>query len=337
MKILITGAAGGIGSTLCRDLNSLGHQLILVDNLRNGYLENLEQDGQIPGKFFKLDINSDEFYTLVEEESPDVVVHLAAITALPDCEVNYKECIRINVEGTAAVLGASRNSGVRKVIFASTSAVYENTKYSSEEGFSEEDQISPRLFYSLSKKMAEEICQSFSINYGMDVTILRFFNVFGPKQDIHRTSPPLINYVVREFKRGNTPILHSDGNQSRDYVFSEDVSDLIQKCIITDLEGQKIFNVSTNKTISVREIVKSIKDSIPQASSIEEEYRESHQLWDNYPSLYSGKYPLKKEIVSKETNKSSLGNNSLAKEKFNWNPRVNVLDLIKKVVQDIKI
>lgn len=337
MKILITGAAGGIGSTLCRDLNSLGHQLILVDNLRNGYLENLEQDGQVPGKFFKLDINSDEFYTLVEEESPEVVVHLAAITALPDCEVNYKECIRINVEGTAAVLGASRNSGVRKVIFASTSAVYENTKYSSEEGFSEEDQISPRLFYSLSKKMAEEICQSFSINYGMDVTILRFFNVFGPKQDIHRTSPPLINYVVREFKRGNTPILHSDGNQSRDYVFSEDVSDLIQKCIITDLEGQKIFNVSTNKTISVREIVKSIKDSIPQASSIEEEYRESHQLWDNYPSLYSGKYPLKKEIVSKETNKSSLGNNLLAKEKFNWNPRVNVLDLIKKVVQDIKI
>jgi nucleoside-diphosphate-sugar epimerase len=337
MKILITGAAGGIGSTLCRDLNSLGHQLILVDNLRNGYLENLEQNGQIPGKFFKLDINSDEFYTLVEEESPDVVVHLAAITALPDCEVNYKECIRINVEGTAAVLGASRNSGVRKVIFASTSAVYENTKYSSEEGFSEEDQISPRLFYSLSKKMAEEICQSFSINYGMDVTILRFFNVFGPKQDIHRTSPPLINYVVREFKRGNTPILHSDGNQSRDYVFSEDVSDLIQKCIITDLEGQKIFNVSTNKKISVREIVKSIKDSIPQASSIEEEYRESHQLWDNYPSLYSGKYPLKKEIVSKETNKSSLGNNSLTKEKFNWNPRVNVLDLIKKVVQDIKI
>ena len=337
MKILITGAAGGIGSTLCRDLNSLGHQLILVDNLRNGYLENLEQDGQIPGKFFKLDINSDEFCTLVEEESPDVVVHLAAITALPDCEVNYKECIRINVEGTAAVLGASRNSGVRKVIFASTSAVYENTKYSSEEGFSEEDQISPRLFYSLSKKMAEEICQSFSINYGMDVTILRFFNVFGPKQDIHRTSPPLINYVVREFKRGNTPILHSDGNQSRDYVFSEDVSDLIQKCIITDLEGQKIFNVSTNKTISVKEIVKSIKESIPQASLIKEEYRESHQLWDNYPSLYSGKYPLKKEIVSKETNKSSLGNNSLAKEKFNWNPRVNVLDLIKKVVQDIKI
>jgi UDP-glucose 4-epimerase len=337
MKILITGAAGGIGSTLCQDLNSLGHQLILVDNLRNGYLENLEQGGQIPGKFFKLDINSEEFYILVEKESPDVVVHLAAITSLPDCEVNYKECIRINVEGTAAVLGASRRSGVRKVIFASTSAVYENTNYSSERGFSEEDQISPRLFYSLSKKMAEEICQSFSINYGMDITILRFFNVFGPRQDIHRTSPPLINYVVREFKRGNIPILHSDGNQSRDYVFSEDVSDLIQKCILTDLEGQKIFNVSTNKTISVREIVKSIKDSIPQASSIGEEFRESHQLWDNYPSLYSGKYPLKKEIVSKETNKSSLGDNSLVKKTFNWNPRVNILELIKKVVLDIKI
>jgi nucleoside-diphosphate-sugar epimerase len=227
MKILITGAAGGIGSTLGYYLHKKGHDLILVDNLRNGYLENLKIDGETFGSFYQIDINSIEFYGLVKEKNPEVVVHLAAITSLPDCEVNSGECIRINVEGTVSVIEACRKSGVFRIIFASTSAVYENTEVSLEAGFDESDDINPRLFYSLSKKMAEEICLSYIQNYGMDILILRFFNVFGPKQDIHRKSPPLINYIVREFKKGRTPVLHSDGNQSRDYVYSEDVAETV--------------------------------------------------------------------------------------------------------------
>jgi len=337
MKILITGGAGGIGSTLGYYLHKKGHDLILVDNLRNGYLENLKIDGETFGSFYQIDINSIEFCDLVKEKNPEVVVHLAAITSLPDCEVNSAECIRINVEGTVSVIEACRKSGVSRIIFASTSAVYENTEVPLEAGFDESDDINPRLFYSLSKKMAEEICLSYIQNYGMDIIILRFFNVFGPKQDIHRKSPPLINYIVREFKKGRTPVLHSDGNQSRDYVHSEDVAEIIERCLKIQNPGERIFNVSSNTSVSVREVVSAIKKGIPQFSHTEEEYRAPEKLWDSYPSLFEGKFPLKREIVEKETNKKSVGKNALARKILGWNPNTKILDLIEKVSSQIDI
>jgi nucleoside-diphosphate-sugar epimerase len=337
MKILITGAAGGIGSTLGYHLHKKGHDLILVDNLRNGYLENLKIDGETFGNFYRIDINSEDFRSLVAKEIPDVIIHLAAITSLPDCEVNYRECIRTNVEGTAAVIGVAREFGVKRVIFASTSAVYENTKLDENQGFKESDDINPRLFYSLSKKMSEEICRSFIENYGMDILILRFFNVFGPRQDIHRKSPPLINYIVRELKNGKSPILHSDGNQARDYVYIDDVVDLIEKCLISEKNEQFIFNVSSNNLITVKEIVSSIRESIPKYDSIKEKYRDSSKLWDSYPELFEGPFPLKKKVVERETNKGSLGNNMIARSTLGWTPNINIRKIIIEIVKKIKI
>jgi nucleoside-diphosphate-sugar epimerase len=336
MKILITGAAGGIGSTLGYHLNKNGHNLILVDNLRNGYLENLTIDGETFGKFYNTDINSENFHNIVSTEMPEVIVHLAAITSLPDCEVNYRECIRCNVEGTASVLGAARKAGVDKIIFASTSAVYENTPLE-DGGFLESDDINPRLFYSLSKKMSEEICMSFSENYGMNITTLRFFNVFGPRQDIHRKSPPLINYIARELLNNRSPILHSDGKQSRDYVHVNDVVDLIEKCLGRDNKGYYTFNVSTGTLTSVQNILESVKIGINLETDIEPVYRESNRLWESYGDLFEGKYSLKKSIVEKETIKKSLGDNNLSKKILNWNPNHKIIDLIKSMISLMKI
>jgi UDP-glucose 4-epimerase len=336
MKILITGAAGGIGSTLGYLLYKKGNDLILVDNLRNGYEENLIINGETFGRFYNLDINSDLFHELVDNEIPDAIVHLAAITSLPDCEVNYRECIRCNVEGTASVLGAARKSGIEKIIFASTSAVYENT-HLSEGGFLESDAINPRLFYSLSKKMSEEICLSFSENYGMNITALRFFNVFGPRQDIHRKSPPLINYISRELSNNRSPILHSDGKQSRDYVYVNDVVDLIEKCLNRDHKGYATFNVSTGTSTSVQDILESVKSAIDLENEINAVYRNPDRLWDSYRDLFDGKYSLKKSIVEKETLKKSLGNNNLSKKLLDWNPESKIGDLIKSMVSLMKI
>ena len=336
MKILITGAAGGIGSTLGYLLYKRGNDLILVDNLRNGYEENLIINGETFGRFYNMDINSDPFHELVDNEIPDAIVHLAAITSLPDCEVNYRECIRCNVEGTASVLGAARKSGIEKIIFASTSAVYENTPLG-EGGFLESDDINPRLFYSLSKKMSEEICMSFSENYGMNITTLRFFNVFGPKQDIHRKSPPLINYIVRELSNNRSPILHSDGKQSRDYVYVNDVVDLIEKCLNRDHKGYATFNVSTGTSTSVQDILESVKSGIDLENEINAVYRNPDRLWDSYMDLFDGKYSLKKSIVEKETLKKSLGNNDLSKKLLDWYPESKIGDLIKSMVSLMKI
>ena len=206
MKILLTGAAGGIGSTLGYYLSSKGHHLTLIDNLRNGYLENLSIDEKQFGQFYKLDICDPNILNLLDGDY-DCIIHLAAITALPDCETNAVDTMNINVSGTINILECARRWAVPHIIFASTSAVYENNK---EEVFTESLEINPRLWYSLSKKMAEEVCESYRTNYNMKITTLRFFNVFGPRQDIHRKNPPLLNYLVREIKKGNIPILHSD-------------------------------------------------------------------------------------------------------------------------------
>jgi UDP-glucose 4-epimerase len=337
MKILITGAAGGIGSTLGHELHRIGHDLILVDNLRNGYIENLTVDGKTFGRFFEICINSDSFHSLVESEKPEVIIHLAAITSLPDCEINHRECIRVNVEGTSSVLGAAAKNGVRRVIFGSTSAVYENTKMS-ENGFKESDNVNPRLFYSLSKKMSEDICTSFRDNYGLDVIILRFFNVFGPRQDLYRKNPPVINYIVREFTNKRQPILHSNGEQSRDYVYIDDVIDIINKSISINVSSEcnYIFNVSSNSMINIKNIVSTIKETNIDFINIEEKYRDSDKLWNTYPSLFEGKNSLKRTIVEKETNKESLGDNQLAKSYLKWNPSSNIKDKIKVTSIDIQ-
>lgn len=329
MKILLTGAAGGIGSTLGYYLYKKGHTLTLIDNLRNGYDENLTINGETFGKFYNLSICNHDFFELVRDDY-DCIIHLAAITALPDCEINAVETINVNVSGTMNILECARKWNVPHVIFSSTSAVYENNK---EKIFTEDLPINPRLWYCLSKKMAEEVCDSYRINYNMCITTLRFFNVFGPRQDIHRKTPPLINYIVRELKSNNSPILHSNGEQKRDYVHVDDVVKLIHLCL--DKKPNDVFNVCTGTLISVNEIVNCIRELFE--SNIEPVYRDASKLWDNYTKLFETSYPLSKEIVAKETNKYSRGSYEKAKELLNWEPNTDIKSLIKKVVEEISL
>ena len=329
MKILLTGAAGGIGSTLGYYLYKKGYTLTLVDNLRNGYEKNLTINGESFGKFYNLSICNRDFIELVRDDY-DCIIHLAAITALPDCEINPVETMNVNVSGTMNILECARAWNVPHVIFSSTSAVYESNK---ERIFTEDLDITPHLWYSLSKKMAEEICESYRINYDMTITTLRFFNVFGPRQDIHRNHPPLINYIVRELKNNNVPILHSDGEQRRDYIHVDDVVKLIDICL--EKKPNDTFNVCTGTLISVNEIVNYICQIFN--SNIEPTYRDASKLWDNYPQLFDGPRPLSKEIVAKETNKYSRGSYEKAKQILNWEPNTDIKSLIKKVVEEISL
>ncbi len=329
MKILLTGAAGGIGSTLGYFLFKKDHDLTLVDNLRNGYLENLKINNEIFGKFYNLNICSPNLVNLLNDQY-DCIIHLAAITALPDCETNPVDTIDINVSGTMNILECARAWNVPHVIFASTSAVYENNK---EKVFTEDLEVNPRLWYSLSKKMAEDICESYRLNYDMTITTLRFFNVFGPRQDIHRKNPPLLNYLVREIKKGNPPILHSTGEQKRDYIHVDDVVKLTDICL--DKKPNDTFNVCTGTLISVNQIVDYVSEVFE--SDIKPTYRDASKLWDTYPKLFEGNYPLDKEIVAKETNKYSKGSFQKAKELLGWEPNTDLESLIKKVSTEIEL
>jgi len=329
MKILLTGAAGGIGSTLGYYLFTKGHDLTLVDNLRNGYLQNLFIKNKKFSELYEFDICDPKLVDTLKKRY-DCIIHLAAITALPDCEVNAVESVNVNVSGTMNILECARKWGVPHVIFASTSAVYENNK---EKVFTEDLNITPRLWYSLSKKMAEEVCESYRLNYGMKITTLRFFNVFGPRQDIHRKNPPLLNYLVREIKNGNSPILHSDGEQKRDYIHVDDVVKLIDICL--DKKPDETFNVCTGTLLSVNQILEYVSEVFQ--SDVKPIYREASKLWDTYPKLFTGYYPLDKNVVAKETTKYSKGSYQKAKELLNWEPDTDLEKLIKKVATEIEL
>ena len=328
MRILLTGAAGGIGSTLGHYLHKKGHQLTLVDN-RNGYSENLLISKKTFGDFYNQDIRDPQ---LVDKliDLYDCIIHLAAITALPDCESDVIDTINTNVAGTANIMECARKWNVPHVIFASTSAIYENNK---EQIFTENLEVNPHLWYSLSKKMAEEVCESYRVNYGMSITTLRFFNVFGPRQDIHRKNPPLLNYLVREIVQGKQPVLHSTGEQARDYIHVDDVVKLIDLCL--EKKPDDTFNVCTGSLLSVNQIVKYVCETFD--SSIKPIYREASKLWDTYPNLFSGDYPLNKEIVAKETNKYSKGSYQKAKKLLGWEPNTDLESSIKKVATEINL
>ena len=330
MKILITGAAGQIGSGLSKLLIENGHDLTLVDNLRNGYLENLKDDAnEVIAPFYEVDITSGEFFLKCGDQY-DVIIHLAAITSLPDCESNPLETLRINVSGTANVLEFARKFDVPHVVFASTSAIYENNDA---DVFTEDLEVNPRLYYSLSKKMSEDLIQSYRENYGMTVTILRFFNVFGPDGDQTRPNPPLLNFAYRELSHDRQPILSGNGEQVRDFIWVKDVVRMLELCM--QKQPNDVFNVCSGVTVSVNQIAQWVAEALGK-EDIGLGHKPASELWSTYPEMFEGAYPLDKGLVAKETTRYSKGSYEKAERILGWRPHTNMESLVKKVTLEIE-
>lgn len=316
-KIIITGAAGFIGSQLAYDLHQQGHQLILIDDMSFGYEDNLIINGETFGEFHKLDIRRPEIETLFR--GVDTVFHFAGISALPVNQENPYYAIDVNVAGTANVLEMARRNNIRRVVFASTSAIYENnTTFPNYEY----DLVSPYLIYSNAKLQAELLCKSYYNTYGLEVAIIRYYNVYGPHQDFKRTSPPFTSYVIRELLNNKQPVLHSSGDQKRDYVYVDDINSLNKLCMNHPKAPGEIFNAASGKNYSVKEIYKILASALN--SNIEPTYREAGKFWDKYPKLFEGHYPLPVSILEKEVNKYTLGSAEKAKNLLGWETKMDI-------------
>jgi len=325
-KIVITGGAGFIGSQLGKSFVDEGHEVVLIDNMAYGYLDNLVIEGKTFGRFRGVDIRSPDLPR--HFENVDCVFHFAGISALPVCQERPQYAIDVNVGGTANVLEAARLAGVRRVVFASTGATYENnTKFPQ----AESDPISPTLIYALSKFQAEKLCHSFAELYGMEIVITRYFNVYGPHQDFMRTSPPLMSYLIRELLNHRQPVLHSDGTQQRDCVYVDDVNRLNKLCMTHARAAGETFNVGSGVASSVREIFAILAKAM--RSDITPVYRSAEHFWDAYPNLFQGKYPLKKQILDKEVRKYTLADTTKSKELLGWQAEVAIEDGLTRTAQ----
>jgi UDP-glucose 4-epimerase len=215
------------------------------------------------------------------------------------------------------------------VIFASTGALYENTP---ELPQSEAHVVAPNLIYSLGKKHCEELVRSFYEVFGLPFTSLRFFNVFGPAQDAARTHPALIPYLIDCFRRGDVPLLHSDGKQSRDYVYIGDLLKVFDLLLARDAGAalNTEINVCSGRAVSVRDIVACVQRVM--GVEIEPVYRDPQLLWEKSPRLWAGARPFPRDRMREEVEKYTLGDGSKAAELLGWRAETGLEEGVRAIV-----
>lgn len=329
MNILVTGAAGFIGSQLAYRLYQEGHILTLVDNFSYGKEDNLV----FPNKDFRTEVvradirNGEQMTDLVKSNDIEVIFHIAGIAPLPDNQSRPGEAVEVNVAGTVNILEAARLHGSTRIIFASTNAIYENaTAFPTVE----DDFPSPTLIYPNTKYTAEFFCRSYAECYGIPITALRFANVYGPHIDCLRQQPPLVGYMIRELYYNRTPTFYSTGNQSRDYIFIDDLLDLALKVAQRKTTEFEVLNVSSQCAHSVHEMFK-IASKI-MGKDIEANFADPLSFWDKYPTLREGKRPLSSEVLLHEVNKNTLCDNTRARERYDWIPAIDMEEGLRRTI-----
>jgi UDP-glucose 4-epimerase len=238
VDVLVTGGAGFIGSNLVRSLLASGHRVRVLDDCSTGSLGNLRGlDG--PASFIRGDIRDRE---AVERAAAgvEIVYHLAAIPSVARSVTDPVTSHEVNANGTLNVLLAARDAGVRRVIYASSSSVYGDTARLPK---SEDMPVAPLSPYAASKLAGEGYCRAFARAYGMETISLRFFNVFGPRQNPASQYASAIPRFLTRMLAGEPPIVFGDGRQSRDFTF---VSNVVQACLLAASAGTPLTGEAAN-------------------------------------------------------------------------------------------
>ena len=259
MKILVTGAAGFIGSHVCESLVKQEVNVVGVDNFDNFYpikfkksnLQNLMQNKLF--KFYQADIrDSEALEDILSSDKVDCIIHLAAKAGVRPSIEFISEYYDVNVNGTVALLEAMKNNKVKKMVFASSSSVYGNNK---KIPFAESDPVdNPISPYASTKKSGELLCHVYSHLYKFDITCLRFFTVYGPRQ-----RPDLAIHKFTRLIDIEKPLpFYGDGSSSRDYTYIDDIVNGIN-CALANLKGFRIYNLGESKVINLKNLVQTLE------------------------------------------------------------------------------
>jgi len=285
MNVLITGVAGFIGANLAERLLREGHRVAGIDNLAYGLRSNVPEGVD----FHELDIRGKEMYPAFQ--GMDTVFHFAAKNCIADCQADPVETADINVRGSVNVFEAARKAGVKKVIYAESSALYEGSQVFP----TPESEVKPESFYAVSKLASMVFAEAYHRFHGlpakdstpamshqpsptppplsamshppsaahhppMSFTALRYFCVYGPVQDYRRTIPPLMSAFIIKLLKGQAPIIYGTGEKRRDFVYVDDINDFHCQCLTDERTDGRVFNLGSGVNYSVNDIYRLVSE-----------------------------------------------------------------------------
>jgi UDP-glucose 4-epimerase len=252
-KIVVTGGAGFIGSHITEGLVKRGYKVAIIDNLSTGRLSNIEpflKGGNVEfirGSITNLSLLRKTF------SGTEYVFHEAAIPSVPRSIKNPKASHDANVTGTLNVLIAARDRGVKKLVYASSSSVYGDTPTLPKVEDMTPNPLSP---YAINKLASEYYCRVFYNIYGLKTVCLRYFNVYGPRQDPNSAYAAVIPLFFRNALEGKSPIIFGDGEQSRDFTFVKDVAEANIQAAESNVTG--VFNLGNSQRITINQLAQII-------------------------------------------------------------------------------
>lgn len=252
-KVVVTGGAGFIGSHLAEELQGRGYYVVIIDDLSTGKRDNIDHFLKkssvefVPGSI----INLPQLQKLFKDAH--YVFHQAALARVPFSIDNPLSANEVNITGTLNVLLAARDNKVKKVVFASSSSVYGDTPVLPQH---EDLMANPLSPYALTKLAGEYYCTIFRKIYGLATVCLRYFNVYGPGQSPHSQHAMVIPAFIDRVARNLPPVIHGDGEQSRDFTFIQDVVSANILAAKSTAEG--IYNIGSGRSITINQLVEKI-------------------------------------------------------------------------------
>jgi nucleoside-diphosphate-sugar epimerase len=264
---LVTGGAGFIGSHMAEELVRRGERVRVVDSLITGKRHNL---AHLPNVEFMLGDLADPGVAQRAVAGVDYVLHQAAIPSVPRSVEDPITSNRANIDASLNLLVAARDAGVKRVVYAGSSSAYGDTPTLPKVETMPTAPLSP---YALQKLVAEQYCQMFTHLYGLETVTIRYFNVFGPRQDPSSPYSGVISLFISALCENRRPIIFGDGGQTRDFTYVANVVDgALRACTAPKASGE-VINVATGGRISLLQLFNTVKQEV--GSTLEPEYRET--------------------------------------------------------------
>jgi nucleoside-diphosphate-sugar epimerase len=264
MRVLVTGGAGFIGSNLVTGLLERGDDVTVLDNFSTGHRRNVPADDV---HLVEGDLRS---YERVHHavRGCEVVFHVAALPSVPRSIQDPLTTNDVNIGGTLNILLASRDEGVRRIVYASSSSVYGNAP-----GFPRHEGMptAPLAPYPVSKLAAEQYCRTAALVYGIDTIALRYFNIFGRRQDPFSQYSAVIPRFITALRAGRAPLIHGDGEQSRDFTHVDNVVDANLRAAAAPEGGGAVLNIACGEPHSLNSLAATLNRLM--GTSIEPEYQ----------------------------------------------------------------